>query len=408
MVKHDPQRTGNYHYTPDEQEPDIDRTPPQWVNTEGIQDAFQVEDNTVRIYWNKAVDTESEPAKYNLYIAEVLYGAVLPKEKIADITPAAFNLSEYDFEFNIDLSIADLKENSAYRFEVTAEDSAQNETIDAVFKEVHILDFMTISEINSTLLSDPESIVDKEIITEIMGLSYNSSLLAEAIQVGQSIHDILTLKSLGNLIATGSGIAGLDPTGFAKNWLKERTTYRAVVGTNPGEDLDWYQVVSPVDSDPRDQIGKGWPAIAKVKIIEKSVFGENHHTLDVISFHHNWNRFSFLPSSSYRLYSFDHLNNSEINRNLIGVKGALIGCIESRKRDGTNVIFKLHNLRSTDETSRPVYAKIPFSDERLPTPHSVVGIYGTIGTYQDYYCIEADGIHLIVVYGIIKVQRTAA
>jgi len=168
-----------------------------------------------------------------------------------------------------------------------------------------------------------------------------------------------------------------------------------VVGINPIENLDWYQVVSPVDSDPKNQIGKGWPVIATVKVVEKSVFGENPRTLDVISFHHNWSRFDFIPSSSYHLYSFDHLNNSEINRNLMGLKGALIGCVGSRRKDGANVIFKLLNLRSTDETSNPVYIKIPFSDENLPTPHSVVGIYGTIGTYQGYHCIEADGMHLI-------------
>ena len=47
--------------------------------------------------------------------------------------------------------------------------------------------------------------------------------------------------------------------------------------------------------------------------------------------------------------------------------------------------------------SRPVYIKAPFSDERFPAPHSVVGIYGVISTYQDSYCIEtaAEDLHLI-------------
>lgn len=402
MAKHDPQRTGNYHYDPNEQAPDIDKTPPQWTDGIGIQEAFQVGDNTVRIHWNKATDTESEPVKYSLYISEVFAGSLLQKETINNIKPMHSNLaSGYDYEFEIDPSVSELKENSIYRFQITAEDSASNETVDTAFRDVHILDFMTVSEINATLMSNPSDIIDKEIVTEIMGLSHNSSLLVEAVEIGHFIYDILTLKSLGDLVALGSGIAGLDPTAFAKTWLKERTTYRLVVGTNPNEDLDWYQVVSPVDIEPLDQISKGWPVIARVKVIEKKVLGENHRTIDVLSFHHNPNRFDFLPGgfnqSEHHIYSFDNLNNSEINQNLVGVKGALIGCIESRRKEGQNVILKLHNPRSTDEVSRPVYAKMPFTGEKIPAPHAIIGIYGVIGTYQGSYCIEttAEDLHLI-------------
>jgi len=415
MMKHDPQRTGNYHYTPTEQnEQESDITPPGWVDTAGIQEAFQVEDNTVRIYWNKAADTESEPVKYNLYVSEVIahtiadqviIDAVLPSERIADIAPVPSNFaSGYDYEFEIAPAVAELKEGSIYRFEITAEDSAPeaNETDAGAFRDVRMLDFMTISEINASLISDPSGIVGKEVITEIMGLSYNSSLFVEAIEAGQFIHDILTLKSLGDLAGTGSGLGGLDPTAFAKDWLKERTTYRAVAGTNPRETLDWHQVISPVNNEPENQIGKGWPVIAKVRVIEKSVFGENPRTLDIISFRHNWNRFDFLPDgpnqSEYQLYSFDHLNDSEINRNIVGVKGALIASIESRRKDGSNTILKLHNLRSTDETSKPVYVKIPFSDVKIPTVNSIIGAYGVVGVYQQYHCIETvrEGISLIV------------
>lgn len=74
----------------------------------------------------------------------------------------------------------------------------------------------------------------------------------------------------------------------------------------------------------------------------------------------------------------------------------MIGCIESRRKDGADVIFRLYNLRSTDEASRRVYIKIPFSGEKLPVPHSVIGVYGTISAYQGFHCIETDGIHLIV------------
>ena len=143
-----------------------------------------------------------------------------------------------------------------------------------------------------------------------------------------------------------------------------------------------------------------------MRVIEKRVYGENHRTLDVISFHHNPNRFEFLPrgfnQSEYHLYSFDHLNNSEVNRNIVGVKAALIACIESRYRDGADIIFRLHNLRSTDEASKPVYIKMPFSDVKYPALHSVVGVYGTIGTYHGSHCIEAEGIKTIVggEYGI--------
>ena len=323
MMKHDPQRTGNYHYIPGEQK--ADTTPPRWENTTGIQDAFQVEDNTVRLYWNKAIDTESEPVKYNIYIAELLarempgeiiVDAALPEEKIANVTPELSNLaSGYDYECTLTPSIAELKAGTFYRFRVTAEDNESNETHNPdISIDIPVLDFMTVSEINATLISNPSDILDTEIVTEIMGLSYTSSLLAEAVEIGQFIHDVLTLKSLEDIAAVGPDIAGLDPTAFAKTWLKERTTYRLVVGTNPGEDLDRYQVVSPVDSEVENQISKGWPVIARVKVIEKRVFGENHRTIDVLSFHHNPNRFDFLPAgfnqSEYHIYSFDNLTTA--------------------------------------------------------------------------------------------------
>jgi hypothetical protein len=381
-----------------------DQVPPVWNSTIGLQDVFQVEDGTVRLYWNKAIDIESSPVKYNIYFNEIVDGTPVSTASILDLNAVNSNLaSNYDFEYTID----GLKEGSQYSFELKAEDSATspNETNDIGYsKTLDILDFMTIYEIDTELGINPESIVGKKIIIEGMGLNYVGSLWKEAIQVALFLVDLKTLSS-GKFVEYFAGqtlnIAGLNPTNFFLNWLKERTSYQVIVGTNTLEEFPSHLVVSPVSIDPLKKIPKGEPFVAEAKVIEKHVFGENHRTIQIENYHINHNRYDFLPHGfnqpEYQLYNFDHLND-DINYNIIGVKGALIGEISACWKAGSEIIFMLYNLRNTDEKSKSIFIKIPSTTDPLPMVHSVVGIYGTVGTYMGNHSINTtkDGIHLIV------------
>jgi hypothetical protein len=376
----------------------VDNTPPVWKTTTGLQEAFQIGQSKVRLYWNKAEDAQSPPVTYQAHYS--LFP--LDPPVIVPITcKTPSKLAPYECYDEITLTPS----TGNFSFMVHAFDAKGNRAVDNHFTFVDVFPFLTLYEINQRLKT-PESMVDVVFMSEFLPVNVihgRWDMIAEAIDkiffVKDLVKSIVKKALIETTVTLGLFFVNFDPTANAKEWLREETTYQVIENIHPS-DKPSSHVLNPVPAD--QQLEPGWPHFVKATVRRRITASGTFYTIEVLSSHEDYEIFNFAPRSTDQVWFIRNLLDSEsLRTGLLGLKGTIIGNIDDYCKDPQFTYLKLENLPSFDyigfNPSYPyqhlnIYVKINNTSD-IPSYGSAIAAYGTLRKYDNYaYMLDTTDI----------------